>query len=103
MLSCSSCPGSKIPDKFRSAAIIQLRDVEPLCRFLPLGSSQGLDVEFALRHYQSMVSPAVGTTHGLCHSHVLYVPLPGDDIVDHVPMHGSWMHPRSLVAGGVRW
>ena len=75
-------------------------DVEPLCRFLALGSSQGQDVELALGHYQSMmVSPAVGTTHDLCHSHVLYVPLSGDDRVDQVPMLGPWMHPRSLVAG----
>ncbi len=34
------------------------------------------------------------------HSHVLYVLLPGDDIIDQVPMPGSSMHPRSLVAGG---
>ncbi len=57
-------------------------------------------MEFALGHYQSMVSPAVGTTHGFGHSHVLYVPLPGDDIFDQVPMPGSWMHPRSRVGGG---
>ncbi len=47
-----------------------------------------------------MVSPAVGTTHGPYHSHLLYVHLPGDDIVDQVLMPGSWMQPRNLVAGG---
>ena len=53
-----------------------------------------------LGHDDTMVSPAFGTTHGLCHSHVLSVPLPGDDIVNQVPFPRVWVHPRCLVTGG---
>ena len=53
-----------------------------------------------LGHDKTMVSPAFGTTHGLCHSHVLSVPLPGDDIVNQMPFPRVWVHPRCLVTGG---
>ena len=65
-----------------------------------LRSSHGKDAKSELGHDETMVCPAFGTTHGLCHSHVLPVPLSGDDIVNHMPVPRAWVHPRCLVMGG---
>ena len=46
-----------------------------------------------------MVSPALGTTHGLRDLHILPIPLPDDYIIDEVPMFGARVHPRCPVAG----
>ena len=53
------------------------------------------DVEF--RDDEPVVSPAFGAAHGFCHSDVLSVLFPNDDIVDEMPVLRVGMHPRRLV------
>ena len=53
---------------------------------MSLGSSLGQNAKLELRQDHPVIGPAVSTAHGLCHSHILPVPLPGDDVVNKMPM-----------------
>ncbi|CAJ0962664.1 unnamed protein product [Ranitomeya imitator] len=64
----------------------KLIDIQPLCRFLPLGSPRRQDAESALRHNEAVVSPAVCTAHGLHYSKVHLIPFPGNEVINEMPM-----------------
>ena len=47
---------------------------------------------------QSVIFPAVCTTHSLCHSNILLFCSPHNDIVYEMPVFRSGMHPGCLVS-----
>ena len=78
----------------------QLADVQLLVSCSILWRLSGPDVEVEFEEDESVVSPAICTAHGLCHSDILPVPSPDDDVINKMSVFTEWVHPLRLVTVG---
>lgn len=79
----------------------QLGDINAFQCLFPLRPTFSLDVKVQRRDDKFIGCPTLSTTHGLGNHCILPVSLPGDDIINEMPMFGSRVHPGGFVAVGL--
>ena len=78
------------------AVLVQLLDIPSLRSYLALRSPSRLNSSVAFANNQSVMCPAVCTTHRLCHSNIMYICAMYSEMVYKMPVFRLGMHPGCL-------